>query len=47
MHQGTKEGSRARANARCASIPTGMDVRMNAFCFVFFRKAISPGNGLF
>jgi hypothetical protein len=45
MSQDQKEGSRARMNAGRA--PTGSDIRMSAFCFVFFRKAISPGNGLF
>ena len=45
MSQDQKEGSSARMNARGA--PTGSDIRMSAFCFVFFRKAISPGNGLF
>jgi hypothetical protein len=47
MDQQTKGESRARTNARRGPTPTGGDVRMTAFCFVFFRKAISPGNGLF
>ncbi len=45
MHQETDERSRARASSRCAPEPTRRDGPANALCF--FRKAISPGNGLF